>query len=354
MNASRLVALDGLRGIAAIIVVFWHFASLIDRPIGTAMLAVDLFFIISGFVIPYAYERKLNDGLSLKRFFIIRMVRLYPLYALGVLISLVPYLLIAVTDQSVAPLKAPLKWLFWAIPLLPYPALGPEHSFLLNPPAWSLFFEVAINIAYVAALPKLNIRTLYVIFCVATMILLVAAIRFRSLNFGTGGLEMLWGTARITSPFTLGVILYRRWPGGWGERFSAWAFVPPILFLVTLFSPSDTVISALISLALVLGLFPLLLMIAVSAKPHGFQSRILHGLGEMSYPLYVLHLPILIFFRQIALLTGASVTAATVLGLPAAFIVSTGAIFLYDRPLRSRLEHALGLRRRDVNSAPAL
>ena len=81
--------LDGLRGISAVFVVLFHY-SVYLRPISVpnAYLAVDLFFIMSGFVIGLAYENRLRNSLSVPGFIKLRLVRLYPLYILGTLIGL--------------------------------------------------------------------------------------------------------------------------------------------------------------------------------------------------------------------------------------------------------------------------
>ena len=81
----RFHLLDGLRGIAAVIVVMLH------APIQYtshfrfhgSFLAVDFFFCLSGFVIAFSYEKRLRSFLDLRTFAIARIIRLYPLAALG-------------------------------------------------------------------------------------------------------------------------------------------------------------------------------------------------------------------------------------------------------------------------------
>ena len=80
--------LDGLRGIAALVVVLLHIPQFIkDDTFPEGYLAVDLFFVISGVVIRQAYEHRLESELSVWRFAWLRIVRLYPLYMLGAMIS---------------------------------------------------------------------------------------------------------------------------------------------------------------------------------------------------------------------------------------------------------------------------
>ena len=82
---SRYATLDGLRGAAAMVVVFVHFHALYHLPeIEHGYLAVDLFFAMSGFVIANAYDRKLSSGeLNWQKYFVLRLFRLYPLYFAG-------------------------------------------------------------------------------------------------------------------------------------------------------------------------------------------------------------------------------------------------------------------------------
>lgn len=89
VQRRAFVGLDGLRGVAAIMVVLFHAQGLnrVDLTFPSAYLAVDLFFMLSGFVIAHAYEKKLKSGLSVWRFFKIRAVRLYPLYLFGTILS---------------------------------------------------------------------------------------------------------------------------------------------------------------------------------------------------------------------------------------------------------------------------
>src|SRR6185437_6209521 len=79
--------LDGLRGVAALAVVLYHYASDLIAPHG--YLAVDLFFAMSGFVIASAYEAKLKDGLDVRGFLGIRAKRLAPLWMLGAIVGFV-------------------------------------------------------------------------------------------------------------------------------------------------------------------------------------------------------------------------------------------------------------------------
>src|SRR6187455_297893 len=83
--------LDGLRGVAAIIVVFFHLAeplasSRLHNVVNHGYLAVDFFFMLSGFVIGYAYDDRWNK-MSIGKFFKLRLVRLQPMVIMGMIIG---------------------------------------------------------------------------------------------------------------------------------------------------------------------------------------------------------------------------------------------------------------------------
>src|SRR5271170_6431289 len=81
-----LVTMDGVRGVAAICVMLGHFVV----PLGvnhvlvsSSFFAVDIFFCLSGFVLCYSYEDRLDHGLSAIDFIKLRLIRLYPIYIAG-------------------------------------------------------------------------------------------------------------------------------------------------------------------------------------------------------------------------------------------------------------------------------
>src|ERR1700733_12206690 len=91
-EAHRFVTLDGLRGIAAFVVVTTHAGNAVPFETPRPFLAVDFFFALSGFVLCYAYAGRLRDGLSPPAFLLIRLLRLYPLYILGTAIGILAWL----------------------------------------------------------------------------------------------------------------------------------------------------------------------------------------------------------------------------------------------------------------------
>ena len=88
-GVARFTGLDGLRGLAALAVFGAHVPDpLLRDALPGCDLAVDLFFALSGFVLAHAYFERLRKGMGVGTFFKRRVIRLYPLYALGTIISL--------------------------------------------------------------------------------------------------------------------------------------------------------------------------------------------------------------------------------------------------------------------------
>ena len=88
--------LDGLRGVAAIMVVWFHLfeayaTSHLDQRINHGYLAVDFFFILSGFVIGYAYDDRWKKKMSVKDFLKRRLIRLHPMVVMGAVIGAVMF-----------------------------------------------------------------------------------------------------------------------------------------------------------------------------------------------------------------------------------------------------------------------
>ncbi|SOB81144.1 Peptidoglycan/LPS O-acetylase OafA/YrhL, contains acyltransferase and SGNH-hydrolase domains [Sphingomonas guangdongensis] len=348
VTRPRLVVLDGLRGVAAVVVLIAHTLAKLRWPAFPSMLAVDLFFMISGFVIPFAYEEQLKSGLSAARFAMIRFVRLYPLYILGVALGLIPHIIWA-WYEGVWRLRIPLvEWLLpWGLLLLPKPVPEPEHSFMLNPAAWSLFLECVVNALYVLVLPYLTLRLLGVIVGASAVTLAIAASLFGGLNFGTGGWELTWGLARAGCPFAIGVLVYRLWQM---RRLPDWQFstlLAPVLFLLTLALPTG-----LTSWAVVVFFF--LVWVAVQSSPGRRATQVFTWLGDLSYTLYMVHYAVLLTVQTAGLKEGLPNTALLLGAFPMTFVVAAVAGRWYNRRARTILVGRFGLRRERVEATRAL
>ncbi len=204
--------LDCLRGVAAFMVVLYHFASNVFAPHG--FLAVDLFFAMSGFVIASAYERRLVNGLGLGGFFVIRARRLGPLLALGAAMSLACAL--AVSGE-----QRPLPWLALLSVLL-VPIDGAFlRAFPLNGSLWSLHVEVVVNLVYACLARVLSTPRLLAVAGASLVALAVISCTQGAMSDGSSELDMLCGYLRALVAFPAGVVIWR-----WRARLPAWRIGP--------------------------------------------------------------------------------------------------------------------------------
>ncbi len=309
--------LAAMRGIAALFVVTYHVGPYFrpfNDPVG--YFAVDLFFLLSGCVIEASYGDKLRGGLSLLSFIRIRLVRLYPLYMLGTIITLV-----AVTTARGGIQFAPgivwtnilHPWLMFVLGafFIPVCAKG-NFIYPLNPPAWSLFWEVMVNLVYAAALPVLNRKTLAVVIAIAGAVLIgIHADAIRD-------------PARAFFSFFLGVLMYRErgtWKSAWAGR-AALAIV-----CVTLAWQRDIYVVA------VFLAFPAAVWLALHAEAGIPISRLFDRLGDVSYPIYALHMPLAILLLAVA----GPLAPSLWMGLAFIITLIVLAVILnryYDAPLR--------------------
>ncbi|MBQ1224806.1 MAG: acyltransferase, partial [Alistipes sp.] len=186
-SKPHYLLLDALRGAAALMVVWYHFfegyAFAESTAEGTATaittfnhghLGVDLFFMLSGFVISYAYDDRWNSAhnrLTLKEFFKRRLIRLHPMLIMGAVIGLITFLLQGGVDWDGNAI--PMSWLLVALALTmlfipaypdaPYDLRGNGEMFSLNGPSWSLFFEYIGNLLYALVIRRLGNRALAVL-----------------------------------------------------------------------------------------------------------------------------------------------------------------------------------------------
>ncbi len=289
--------LNGLRGIAAIAVVNMHmsfyFGLLHSANVAPA---VDFFFVLSGFVIAYAYEVQLVAGLAWRRFLLARIIRLYPLYLLGLTLGA---LVVWFLTWPASPMRF-FAMLALNLVMLPLPvALDPTTTplFPLNFPAWSLFFELVANLVYAALAPRLSNKLLAALVCAGFLGLVATGLTTGTLDQGTQRLELLGGLARVTFSFFAGVTLYRLWL----VRPINVAVHPALLFVLVLLplmlKPAAS-FGWLYELAVLTLYMPAIVWLGTGSRPNGIWLPISVALGTVSYPLYMIHAPIWMAIRS--------------------------------------------------------
>jgi peptidoglycan/LPS O-acetylase OafA/YrhL len=288
-RGDRLTLLDGYRGVAAIVVLLYHIT--LDTPVWMVQhgyLAVDFFFCLSGLVIASAYEEKLKEGMSVGRFLLIRVQRLYPLISLGAICAALvsigisePGRLAILTVRSALLIPSGLSSANPHTPLI-----------TVNFIAWSLLFELTVNLIYCTVIRYLNNKLLCAIILGSLICVFVLATEFHSLNFGPKRAHGITGVFRAMLSFFMGVALLRVWKSGVAGQLRS----PPALgaaVLIACMLPVDSKAGWVVpyDLAIVVVLFPALILAAANTQLSGWQADICEWIGKLSYPIYVMQYP---------------------------------------------------------------
>lgn len=343
---SRYATLDGLRGAAAMVVVFVHFHAQYHLPkIEHGYLAVDLFFAMSGFVLANAYDRKLSSGeLNWQQFFVLRVFRLYPLYLAGLALGIVAlaYRLPASDWDEIAsaipagllmmPSHASLRTFY------PYPANYNSFIYPLDFPAWSLFFELAASLVYGLFFRHLTTRLLVFIMGASAVFLGIAAYT-SGFDKGFEWPTFYVGFARLGYAFPAGLLLYRfHRPAR--RRGSLSAIVVVALVTGLLFVPWSTPHQRAVDLLIALVALPAIVWAGCRVEPPARLLPLFAFSGAISYGIYVFHVPVGfivqdLVYRSHYLQHPFGVSAAIL--LPGIMLLTWCADRYYDTPVRRAL-----------------
>ena len=284
--------LDGLRGVAALAIVIFHFMEWVFSDpsknfIGHGFLAVDFFFCLSGFVIGYAYDNRI-EKIGVLAFFKSRLIRLHPLVLLGSVLGLLAFLFDPFAGDAATYSTGRILLLFLcSVFLIPFPAM-PDRSFNLfglNAPAWSLFWEYVANIVYALVLCRLSRRILVAITLLAAVLLCWVSYRAGNLLGGWNGDSFWDGGARLAYSFSAGLLIHR---SGWIIKNKI-PFMGLALLLAAAFLMPHFKWNWLAEIIVVLFYFPLLVMLGAGASVSPRIKRVCEFSGNMSYPLYMTH-----------------------------------------------------------------
>lgn len=305
----RFHTLDGIRGIAAIVVMFSHLPEeFVPYLSVTGSFAVDLFFCLSGFVIAYSYWDRLQSGMAFKEFAIRRVIRLYPMFLIGISIGAAMLIRQSLDQSDVLPIQSVITAILLNAAYLPYlgASSSPDSTFLLqvifpaNNPAWSLFFELVINFIFAIWLLR-NTRHNPVLL----MTLGFAGLAFYDLlthtSFpGWGVNNFLGGFPRSIFGFYSGVYIFLLFR-------SSRVKVPnlnPAVFVIIIgclsLIPTPKSYGNLFWLGIIGIVIPLLVTLgAASTSRHRFVTEVSDYLGWISYPVYCLHVPVFFLYSQL-------------------------------------------------------
>ena len=341
----HFATLDGLRGVAALSVVTLHwFEGLGFKFFGSSLLAVDFFFMLSGFVVAYSYEERLKKGFSFFKFMLLRIIRLHPMIILGALLGLLRFeskSFLDIGEFNIEYLGMFLKNILM-IPEATVINLLKENNqahFPLNQALWSLFFEFFAYIIFGLILFKLNTRAIFAI-------TLISYIGFGSwlerpfgLNQETDEL-VIECYARVLFAFSMGVLFFRYSDIainiGKKIPFSYLIFLP-IFFVL----PRD-IMPWYFYLTGMLLIFPLAMAVGMSSKLEGTVSKISDFLGDISYPIYAIHVPIVwgmaFAFKKMGFDDPQQLVWFGLFVIPITIALSYFALKLYDEPVRKLLK----------------
>ena len=321
--------LDGLRGAAALMVVWYHvfegFAFAEGSSIDTfnhGHLAVDFFFMLSGFVISYAYddrwrcgdERRLTLGGFLKR----RLIRLHPMIVMGAIIGCITFLLQGGVKWDGT--ETPLSWVFVALVLtmlfIPsyagagYEVRGNGEMFPLNGPSWSLFFEYIGNLLYALLIRRFSNKVLALFVGVTGIVWAwffttdVSGYGMMGVGWAFDTINLFGGFVRMLFPFSVGMLMARHFHSVKVKGI----FWIAIVGLFALFSvpaiPTDLLsdcqivnVNCVYELLCIALVFPIIVWLAASGETSDkLSAGICRMLGDISYPLYIVHYPVMYLF----------------------------------------------------------
>jgi peptidoglycan/LPS O-acetylase OafA/YrhL len=290
--------LDGLRGIAALAVVIFHFMEWIftdpDKNfIGHGFLAVDFFFCLSGFVIGYAYDDRFRK-MGVAAFFKSRLIRLHPLVVLGSVLGLLGFFL----DPFAAPLAysaGKIALLFiGSVFLVPLPLMEERafNLFAFNAPSWSLFWEYVANILYAFIFYKIGRRSLAGLTILAAAGICFVSYRAGNLLGGWSKDNFLDGGARVAYSFLAGLLLYR---SNWIiKNRIGFPVLAIVLFVVFMMPGSEW--NWLTEALTVLIIFPLVVSLGAGSSLSPQWKKVCRFSGNISYPLYMTHYAVIWIF----------------------------------------------------------
>ena len=326
-SKPRYEILDGLRGVAAIIVVAFHLfetysAGPAHQILNHGYLAVDFFFVLSGFVIGYAYDDRW-DRMTTWDFFKRRLVRLHPMVIMGTLLGASLFYFSAC---SAFPMVMQTPW--WTVLLLTLQGclMFPPHTSwdirgwwetnALNGPTWSLMWEYIANVLYALFIRRFSKLALGIFVGLSACLTLDV-----TLNIDTFGLlssrgeaaytliggwsltpgQLYIGISRLLYPFFMGLLLSRIGKQVKVKRGFYWCslLVTVILVIPRIGGETSQWMNGVYEAVSVLALFPLIVAMGAGSNVTGKRSVALcKFLGELSYPLYITHFPLI--YMQIA------------------------------------------------------
>lgn len=343
MTAHRFTALDGMRGVCALMVVFYHAFRLSPYVrFEHGYLSVDVFFILSGFVLSFAYADKLASGFSLDAFLRARFVRLWPVLVLAAVLSGTGMLLFEYApgfarSDPIATGAGVLENIF----LIPHFG-GQGLAFPLNGNLWSLFAEFWVNVGFAFVVVRLGKRDLVTIMLLGWAFFAFEAYRAGTVDIGPRASTAIFAIPRAIPSFACGVWLHRLWKERILDRLPS---VHPIvvygLWIGITLLPTDR-FGLGFDLVQIVVTMPLL--VALLASWSGSAPAPATWLGRISYPLYATQSIFVVGLQRGAAMRG-SVSLGAEIAIVALSLAAAAIITRWCEPaLKALFERLVGVR----------
>ena len=354
--------LDGLRGVAAVMVVAFHIfeahsTTPLDHIINHGYLAVDFFFVLSGFVVGYAYDDRWGK-MNLRGFLLRRLIRLHPMVILGSVIGAIAFYFGGgeafplVASTPVWKMLVVMLVGFTMVPLLPSMDIrGWQEMYPLNGAAWSLLFEYFANLLYALVVRHFSRKLLFILVLLSAAAVIHLGLTSHDGDFAGGwsvdGTNLHIGFTRLMYPFFGGLLLFRL---GKIIRVPHAFWVCSGLILVVLALPrlggeAHYWINGLYESLCIIFIFPLIVAMGAGGTLGGkYSAGICDFLGRISYPIYITHYSLIYIYTAYVQDRKLSLTQT----YPYALLVFFGSLALaygclrfYDEPLRNWLKKRL-------------
>ena len=348
------------------LVIWYHFfqgfAPPTEQMMNHGYLAVDFFFVLSGFVIGYAYDKRWQSGnMTAGRFMLRRVIRLHPMVVLSVVLGVVAYLIQGGVKWDGTPVAPSMLILALALGLLLIPVLpgagvdvrGNGEMFPLNGAAWSLFYEYIGSIFYALVLHRLSHKALRWVIALSGLGLAACAMGNMS---GSYHLAVGWtvadggwvgGFLRMSFSFSIGLLLQREFKPR-SIRGAFWicsAIIAAIMVCPYVGGNEPTLTNAVYDLVCTLVVFPAIVYIgACGTTTDRFSTAVCETMGQLSYPVYIIHFPVMYLFYAWIWANGLSFGQVwpVCAGLFVVIVLMAwGALKLYDEPVRRWLTNKL-------------
>jgi peptidoglycan/LPS O-acetylase OafA/YrhL len=320
-------------------------------------LAVDFFFLLSGYVIGYAYDDRWGK-MTLTSFFKRRLVRLQPMVIMGMIIGAIFFYYqdsVLWPGISEVPVWKMLVIMLIGFTLLPMPVSmdirGWSEMHPLDGPAWSLFFEYIANILYALFVRKFSKTALWILVIACAILLIHFTVTSKNGDVIGGWAldpeQLRIGFTRMLFPFFAGLLLCRL---GKMIQIQKAFFWSSLLVVLTLSIPrvgdvTNVWMNGLYESFIIIFIFPLIILIGAGGTvKEAFATRLCKFFGDISFPIYITHYPLI--YTYTAWVANGKVPLQkaypySLLVMVAAIAIAYACLKLYDEPVRKWLTNTV-------------